>query len=580
MMSSARSAWASQRSLRSLMSLGLSVCLFGCTAWTPITKNDDVLLGPAPYMNETPMNAALYCLRQYTKLRDLRLGVADFVDGTGATPGNGDLNGRYFSQRPDMMLLVAMNKAGVRIVNRTSTAVAEWELRQAMEKKLGDGKPDSVGKQHYDYRPVRAGEILGSNYYIHGAITEINWALSNNVEEYGFLGVTAGKQVYRVSMAVDVAVTNSETTEVVFARSYAKQLVGYQVGGGVFRFMDVTLGPTHTELFESNVGDKKNEPVQRALRWLIESAAYDVVAEMEGRHQSCDSLVPGLDRQQPRDHVGLGGLVPFIGSQPGQPAEPPPPRPKPAAAHSPAPERPAAAVHPKAPPAPSPATPEHSAMRQDTASPRHARLAALRAPLPSKLRLPPPAVPLLSRFVDGIDIASLPIGRPDAKFDAVRLAREVAHLLPKRRRHPVAQHVAPLAAVPAQPADEGVSSVDRTAPVTPEPVTAAAAAAPAPADTAPAAVATIVTAQATAAPRTTAPPQDDVSVAAPAEAAAALPDSGLGHDDNAVPMPRPTPAANVATSGRGAWDCVGGGGAGVRRLAGCADGIGSGGQVL
>ena len=302
-----------------MLLMASSSLLTGCTTWVPLSRNDSQLVGPAPYANQTPMNSALLCLRPFTKDRDLRLGVADFVDGSGASMGNTDVNGHYFSQRPDLMMIVALNKAGVRLVNRTSTAVAEWEMRQAMDKRLGDGKSTVVGTTKYDYRPVRAGEFLGSNYYIHGAITEINWALANGVEEYGFLGADAGKTTYRVSMAIDLVVTNSATTEVVFARSYAKQLVGYQVQAGVFRFVDVSVGPTHTELFESNVGDKKNEPVQRALRWLIESAAYDTVAELEGRHQSCDALVPGLYADGPPDQLGVGGLIPFLGEKPGQP---------------------------------------------------------------------------------------------------------------------------------------------------------------------------------------------------------------------------------------------------------------------
>lgn len=282
--------------LASLVALSVGAC----TNWTPVYKDVTPLVGPVPYLNRTPMHGALVCLQGSTRASpDVRLGVADFIDGSGASMGDTDVNGRYFSQRPDLMLIVALSKTGVRLVNRTSTAVAEWEMRQAMDRRLGDGKPVVVGQTRFDYRPVRAGELLGSTYYVNGAITEINWSLSSNVEEAGFLGATAGRRTYRVSMAVDLVVTNSLTTEVVFARSYSKQLVGYESGAGVFRFVEATIMPkSRVELFQANIGQKQNEPVQQALRWLVELAGYEVVASLTGGDDRCDALVPGRGAEE------------------------------------------------------------------------------------------------------------------------------------------------------------------------------------------------------------------------------------------------------------------------------------------
>jgi curli biogenesis system outer membrane secretion channel CsgG len=482
MMSITRAALMRSTYLRAALLAALSATVSGCMAWTPIDKNDTQLVGPAPYANQTPMNSALHCLRPFTKGRDLRLGVADFVDGSGATMGNNDVNGRYFSQRPDLMLIVALSKAGVRLVNRTSTAVAEWEMRQAMDKKLGDGKPATVGSAKYDYRPIHAGDFLGSNYYIHGAVTEINWALSNDVEEYGFLGVTGGKNTYRVSIAIDLAVTNSETTEVVFARSYAKQLVGYQVGGGVFRFMDVTLGPSHTELFESNVGDKKNEPVQRALRWLIESAAYDVVAEMEGRHESCDAMVPGLYDNGPPDHVGSGGLIPFLGERESapDPAAPVRPRPvakasadvpaktsdamKPAAAKSGAAKL-AVTVDPARKPVLAQAKPQQPVKYQEQA-------VAVAADM-SLLRLAKATVAAVVRYYDGIDVSAIDGGAFNVPVSTAQLASPVTPPA-SAPTDPAPTVVA--AATPAADDNPAVQIAEAPAPVDPAPTIVATAA--------------------------------------------------------------------------------------------------------
>lgn len=301
---SGQSSWWSQLVPLRAAALALAtVGLSGCTNWTPQYSNVTPLTGPAPYMNRTPMHSALVCLQTSTRaMPDVRLGVADFVDGSGASLGESDVNGRYFSQRPDLMLIVALSKTGVRLVNRTSTAVAEWEMRQAMERRLGEGKPVLVGQTRFDYRPVRAGEFLGSTYYVNGAITEINWSLSSNVEEAGFLGATAGRRTYRVSIAIDLVVTNSLTTEVVFARSYSKQLVGNETGAGVFRFVEASIMPkSRVELFQANIGQKQNEPVQAALRWLVELAGYETVASLTGGDAQCDMLVPGQDGDEGED---------------------------------------------------------------------------------------------------------------------------------------------------------------------------------------------------------------------------------------------------------------------------------------
>lgn len=275
--------------------VGGALLLGGCTLITPPGQNVTPYQGPAPYLSVTPTDAALRCLKPYTaKLENLRVGVADFVDGTGAGAGENDINTRMLTQRPDLMLMVALRKAGVRLVNRTSIGVVEWEMKEAMAKRLGEGKPVTLDNNQFAYRPIQAGALLGSTYYLNGAITEYNYNISSNTAELGGLGLMGGRRTYRTSVAVDLAVTKSTSTEVVLARSYAKQLEGQEIGGGVFRFFDVAMGLTRIELFEANVGEKRNEPVQTALRWVIETAAYDLLSELTGRHPECEKLLPGF----------------------------------------------------------------------------------------------------------------------------------------------------------------------------------------------------------------------------------------------------------------------------------------------
>ncbi len=90
-----------------------------------------------------------------------------------------------------MMMNVALAEAGAHLVNRSSVNVAEWELNKAMEKKLGDGRSSLVDNQKINFRPVKAGVLLGSTHYITGAITELNWNIDSSAAEAGAFGAYA-----------------------------------------------------------------------------------------------------------------------------------------------------------------------------------------------------------------------------------------------------------------------------------------------------------------------------------------------------------------------------------------------------
>lgn len=262
------------------------------------------MIGPAPRLNQTPMALALACMK-HVKSRDLRIGVSDLVDGTGVMEGLSQ-NSRALSQRPDMMMVVALAAAGASLVNRSSVNVAEWELNKAMEKKLGDGRPAMIENERVNFRPIKAGTLLGSTHYVTGAITELNWNISSGVAEAGAYSLGVGKRTYRISIAIDIVVTNTQSTEIVHARSYKKQLVGMETTANFFRFFarDSILGAIAQgnattravtdalELFNANLGEKQNEPTQTALRWLIELAAYDVMRNLRRGGAQCDQYLP------------------------------------------------------------------------------------------------------------------------------------------------------------------------------------------------------------------------------------------------------------------------------------------------
>lgn len=271
------------------------LALGGCAANKPSDNprvNANLLTGPAPTVTHTPSEALLSCVAEHkSRSNDIRIAIGDIVDGTGAKTFS-DGSSTMFTQRPDLMVTVALAKTGVTVLNRTSSRVSEWEMSQAMDKRLGDGKNVSVGTETVPYRPIEAGQILGSTHYLTGAITEVNWNIESSGNQYNIAGVHSFKSAYRISIAVDLVLTETTTTRVVKAESFTKQLVGLETETGVFKFFSVDNSVLDTtELFDASIGQQQNEPVQRALRWVLEYGTYDMVAGLLGASKACDPLL-------------------------------------------------------------------------------------------------------------------------------------------------------------------------------------------------------------------------------------------------------------------------------------------------
>lgn len=282
-----------------LVLIGAIASLAACKQMPSVATPVKEIQGPSPVANSTPSSELLTCFSMKGKSDPFRLAVNDLIDGTGVTEGD-STNSRAITQRPDLMMVSALAQAGVTILNRNSVGIAEWEMKGAIERKLGEGRSVKNENEEVQFRPVKVGSFVGSTHYVTGAITELNWNIGSSAAEVGAYSVSAGARVYRISIALDIMVTNTITTEIVHARSYKKQLVGYETSVGAFRFMyapvlSSAMAPGMTkalELFNANLGNKKNEPVQTAVRWLIELSAYDIVRSLTNSGGECDNLLP------------------------------------------------------------------------------------------------------------------------------------------------------------------------------------------------------------------------------------------------------------------------------------------------
>ena len=232
-------------------------------------------IGGSPVIsNETPYSAALRCMSGIVSQHPVRIAVGQIADYTGKIEADG--SGRKVTAGAALMAMTALSKAGVHMVERFDTSVAEMELKYANNKLIGDDKNPNDG----DFRKIIAGSIPGSDYYIVGGITELNFNIrSENASGTG--GGTAtnattgtlGGNVYVMNVGLDMRLVNTNTLEVADVISYQKQIIGHQISAGVFDFMG-------TNFFDLSAGESALEPIQLAVRSVIERATLEMVTRI------------------------------------------------------------------------------------------------------------------------------------------------------------------------------------------------------------------------------------------------------------------------------------------------------------
>lgn len=236
-------------------------------------------MGNAPVTaNPTPYSAALFCLADYARRYNLpspRIAVGRISDYTGAVSADG---GRQITGGGSLMMNTALAKSGARIVERFDTGVSELELRYANNRLIGEESPEGG-----EYRRILAGQVPGSDFYVVGGITEVNY----NIRSGGFdiaggeidtdtggSGIVSAK-TFVMNIAIDLRMVQTTSLEVVDVISYQKQIVGREVSAGVFDFLNGNV-------FDISAGQGGMEPAQLAVRTLIERATVEFMANLYG----------------------------------------------------------------------------------------------------------------------------------------------------------------------------------------------------------------------------------------------------------------------------------------------------------
>jgi curli biogenesis system outer membrane secretion channel CsgG len=241
-----------------------------------------VPIGDAPVTaNATPYSEALVCLGEYARANHRvspRIAVGRISDYTGKEESDG--SGRKLTQGASLMAISALAKSGASLVERFDTSVSELELKYANNKLIADGPPAGPNAPT-DYRKIMAGQVSGSDYYLVGGITELNFNIrSSGLDAQGgnLASTKAGSitgQLFVMNVGLDLRLVDTRTLQVVDVISYQKQIIGRQVGVGLF---DVF----HGNVYSISAGEGGLEPIQLAVRAVIERATLEMMANLYG----------------------------------------------------------------------------------------------------------------------------------------------------------------------------------------------------------------------------------------------------------------------------------------------------------
>lgn len=245
---------------------------------------------PAATGNPTPYTAALTCMARRNHdlgLRAPRLAVGRIADLTGRVDFD---TGARVSQGAALFAITALGRAGVPVVERLDNSVSQIELDYAQKHLLSD-TPELAGQSPENFRPIFAGQVAGSDYFIVGGITELNYNLRSSgwnaqVGEAALTGVRgrAGASDYVLNVAVDLRLVDSRSQEVAGMVSFQKQLVGHELNLGLTGGSDSVGGVL-------SGGTQSVEPLQAAVRALVERGVFELVAGLQapGVYDGCIS---------------------------------------------------------------------------------------------------------------------------------------------------------------------------------------------------------------------------------------------------------------------------------------------------
>lgn len=258
------------------------LALSGCST---LKGNKDLLApleGPSITKNETTNHRSLMCAAQRLSTSDTgfsrkpRVVIDQIPDLSGKI---NSIEGTKISQGVDHMAVTALQSfsSSIDIVERSILNAFNVENNLTRQQLVGDGVRRQISgqKNEIKFKPLFKGSIISADYFITGAITEVNYNIFSGGGLLGISGVNFGKRKVALNVAIDMRIVNMHNLKVEEALTLEKQFIGERLNGDVLRFVD-------NELLSLDGGLSRDEPIQRGVRAMIERGVSALLGSVMG----------------------------------------------------------------------------------------------------------------------------------------------------------------------------------------------------------------------------------------------------------------------------------------------------------
>ena len=235
-------------------------------------KEVRLLKGPVITENNTRYTSGLSCVSSRINLaKKVKITIDQIPDKSGKMSSN---EGYKITQGVEAMAITALSKIkAIQVVERRNIGAFNIESELMQKKRIGDKKRYKLSNGRYiKYKPMLSGKIHSADYYITGAVTEVNYNIYSGGKLLNVSGLEFGGKTVMMNVAMDLRIINVHTLDVIDSISLQKQFVGTRTKSGLYRFMD-------KQLVNYDGGSSTDEPIQMGVRALVERG----VAQLVGR---------------------------------------------------------------------------------------------------------------------------------------------------------------------------------------------------------------------------------------------------------------------------------------------------------